>query len=351
MLKWISKYIGWRHWAVLNYNAVFENIFVLFYIALINHRYDASFVSDAILLILFSIFATTYGYLINDFSDRELDRLHGKSNTFENDSHAKAFLTITVVLILILITSVPFWGHRYFLLWAGLWLLITTFYSLKPIRLKERGTWGIIFVVMAQRILPLLIIFAVFDFNRWPDGVLLVLYILFRGLSSDVNHQLSDYRNDLKTGTSTFAVQKGYQNVQRLFYTSLHTERILLLIILLRLGWVLPIDGQGLRIFFVLLIAVYGVAFVVHYVKSLREAQERQRNPFDPQKKDVVQFLHHAYPSVLLPVGLNLILACIYFPYFWLLLIQIIVKRLYSIDIIKNNFLTRLILKMVKNIR
>ncbi len=348
MLKWISKYLGWRHWAVLNYNAVFENLFVLFYIALINKRYDAAFVADAILLILFSIFATTYGYLINDFSDRELDRLHGKSNTFENDTQIQALWAVGLILALSVLASLPFWGHPYFLLWAGLWLLIATFYSLKPIRLKERGTWGIIFVVMAQRVLPLLIIFAVFDFNRWPDGVLLVLYILFRGLSSDVNHQLSDYRNDLETGTSTFAVQKGYHKVQSLFYASLHTERVLLLIILLRLSWVLPIDRLSLKIFFFLLIAVYAVAFIVHYAKSMRDAQERQRNPFDPQKKDVVQFLHHAYPSVLLPVGLNLILACEYFPYFWLLLIQIIVKRLYSIDIIKNNFLTRFILKMVK---
>lgn len=344
----ITKYIGWRNWAVLNYNAVFENIFVVFYIALLDSRYDAQFIIDSFVLILFSILATTYGYLINDYSDIELDRKHGKANTFQNDSRFKAVVVIVAVAILSVLSCYPFWTRKYFAVLALTWLLIATFYSLKPIRLKERGTLGIIFVVMAQRVLPVLIIFSTFEFGRAGEIVLLTLYILFRGFSSDVNHQLQDYLNDKQTGTATFAVSKGYRHVKRLFYFSLHSERILLAVILIHTGFVLPLKGIGLRGLFWSLIAVYFIALFAHYVKAIRDADERYRNPFETEKRNLVQFLHHAYPSVVLPFGLNFILMIHYIPFLLLLLMQIITKRLYSIDIIRQSFIFQVLGKIFK---
>ncbi len=351
MIRWISKYIGWRHWAVLNYNAVFENFFVLLYIALVDSRYDASFIADSFILIIFSIFATTYGYLINDYSDIDLDRLHGKSNTFESDSKAKALVVIILITLLSIVSCYPFWRNSYFVLWAVSWFAIATFYSLKPVRLKERGTVGIVFVVMAQRVLPALIIFAVFGFTRRTDIALLLLYILFRGFSSDVNHQLSDYEKDRQTGTTTFAVAKGYRRVYRIFQLSLHAERILLSLILVRMSLILPLENWWLKGFYYLLVAIYFAALIVHYIKRINDPAERQRNPFAPQQRSLVQFLHHAFPSVGLPVGLNLILSVKYFPFLLLLLIQIMAKRLYSADIIKNNFLTQTLAKIWKTVR
>ena len=305
----ISKYLGWRNWAVLNYNAVFENLFVVFYIALIDARYDSQFIVDTLILIVFSIFATTYGYLINDYSDIELDRLHGKANTFKDDSRFKALAILLLIIVLSIISCYPFLGNTYFIVWAVSWFVIATFYSLKPIRLKERGTVGIVFVVMAQRVLPALIIFSVFHFDHWLDISLLLLYILFRGFSSDVNHQLSDYYKDQATGTSTFAVSKGYQRVSRIFYFSLNAERILLALILIRLTLILHLKNIWLNVLFYALMAFYFIALAVHYLLFK------------------------------------------YFPYFWLLLIQIMAKRLYSIDIIKNNFLIRTLAKFFKILR
>ena len=344
----ISKYIGWRHWAVLNYNAVFENLFVVFYIALMDSRYDASFIIDSFVLIIFSILATTYGYLINDYSDIELDKKHGKANTFQNDSRIKAIGVIAVVGILNIISCYPFWQRKYFAVLAVTWFLIATFYSLKPIRLKERGTAGIVFVVMAQRVLPVLIIFSTFQFGKTGEILLITLYILFRGFSSDVNHQLQDYRHDKQTGTTTFAVSKGYRRVQRLFRFSLHSERVLLTIILVYMALSLPLNiwwGKGL---FWILIAIYFVALIIYYFRAVRDEKERNRNPFEPNNRSLVQFLHHAYPSVVLPLGLNTILMLIYFPFLLLLLTQIMVKRLYSMDIIKNSFVFKIFAKLFR---
>ncbi len=33
-INFLNKYFGWRNWAVLNYNSVAENIFLIFYICL-----------------------------------------------------------------------------------------------------------------------------------------------------------------------------------------------------------------------------------------------------------------------------------------------------------------------------
>ncbi len=350
-MKILSKYLGWRNWAVLNYNAVFENLFVVFYIALAQGRYTGRFILDTLALIVFSILATTYGYLINDFSDIELDRQHGKTNTFENDSRIKAMGVIITIILLSVLSCYPFWHRPYFVPLALIWFFIATFYSLKPVRLKERGTVGIVFVVMAQRVLPVLIIFATFGFWRVQDVALLILYILFRGFSSDVNHQLQDYHHDRQTGTTTFAVSKGYQSVQRLFYFSLQTERILLAIILIYMNLVLPLSFWWAKGLLQLLSAIYFVALIAFWLRCLRHPAERWANPFEPGKRNLVQFLHHAYPSVALPLGLNGLLTFLYFPFFTLLLIQIMAKRLYSADIIKNNFLAQIIVKIWKSVR
>jgi 4-hydroxybenzoate polyprenyltransferase len=347
-MEFLRKYLGWRHWAVFYYNAVLENLFVVFYIALAQERYAGAFVLDTLVLLVFSILATTYGYLINDFSDIELDRQHGKANTFENDSRAKAVTVLLAVIVLSVLSCYPLWQRPYFVPLALVWFLIATFYSLKPVRLKERGTVGIVFVVMAQRVLPVLIIFATFRFWHLGDVLLLTLYILFRGLSSDVNHQLQDYHRDRQTGTATFAVSKGYRTVRRLFYFSLSSERILLAVILVYMNLRLPLEFWWAKGWLYLLSAIYFAALTVFWLRSLRHPAERQANPFEPGRRDLVQFLHHAYPSVLLPVGLNVLLTFMYLPFFALLLIQIMAKRLYSTDIIKNNFLVRTIVKIWK---
>ncbi len=92
MMKFIRHYLGWRNWAVLRFNSVLENIYVLFYIALNDRLTAPMFLANGAVFILLSIFSTTYGYLVNDWADKELDARHGKDNTFRHDSAAKAGL-------------------------------------------------------------------------------------------------------------------------------------------------------------------------------------------------------------------------------------------------------------------
>ncbi len=344
MLRLVKKYLGWRNWAVFLYNSVLENLFVLFVIALYKNRFDLNFVLQALVFLVFSILATTYGYLINDFSDRELDRAHDKANTFANDSTLQAVLVLIVVLLMCLVSSQPFWKSKYFLTLTVPWFLIATFYSLPPLRLKERGKWSLFFVAIAQRLLPVLILFAVFDFMHGWLPVAIAFYVFLRGIASDLNHQLEDFENDRKTGTRTFVVSSGFRRAQTVFSLVLHLERLMLAGLLAVFGFLFK--SRGWEVAFVLwaTFALYLLALIVFYLQP----SQWQKNPFDAEQKSIAQFLHHSYPSVVLPLGFNLAVTIVYWPFSLFLILQIFFRKLYSVEIINNSFLFQRINQLLR---
>jgi 4-hydroxybenzoate polyprenyltransferase len=338
LFHFISSYLGWRNWAVFAYNSAIENIFPIFFIALHDRLFSWGFVADFFSFFLFSIFSTTYGYLVNDLSDRDLDRSHRKSNTFEDDSIRKATLIVLLFLLLSAAFGILFVGKRLFLpLWLG-WFLVTTCYSLKPIRLKERGKIGLAFVVLAQRVLPTLIVFAVF--GHW-DGItvfVFTLYIFFRGISSDVNHQLEDYQNDARTSTATFAVRTGVAKIKSLLRFSLEIEKVLLIFCLVLMYFrLVDMRVQNVSLILPILIGyivVYGASFF--YAK--RGTPIDVVNPFACGRKSVFHFLHHTFPSVVLPVYLGVLLVSKYPMSITILIFFALYRKLYSVELIANTF-------------
>jgi 4-hydroxybenzoate polyprenyltransferase len=334
----INRYLGWRNWAVIYYNSAIENVFPIFYIALHDRLFSWRFVGDFFLFFLFSMFSTTYGYLVNDLSDRDLDRSHKKANTFEDDSSLKAALIVIFSLILSLVFASNFWGRQgFFPLWLG-WFLITTFYSLRPIRLKERGKVGLAFVVVAQRVLPTLIAFAAFD--HWDASTVLVftLYMCFRGLSSDVNHQLEDYRKDSMTGTGTYAVKSGFETTRKLFRLSLKMEKVLLFFCLV-LMYLKLANNKVLGISIALPPLILYTALVITSWFRIRSMKTNiDVNPFVSGRKDLSQFIHHGFPSVLLPLYLLVVLVFDSRTFVAILAFFVAYRRLYSAQLILGTF-------------
>lgn len=350
-VNFINKYLGWRNWSVFTYNAAIENVFPIFYIALHDRLFSWRFVGDFFLFFLFSMFSTTYGYLVNDLSDKDLDRFHGKTNTFENDSSSKAVLIVIFSFLLSLLFAIDFWGKQGFLpLWLG-WFLITTFYSLRPVRLKERGKVGLAFVVAAQRVLPTLIAFAVFAHWEIITVVAFTLYILFRGLSSDLNHQIEDYKRDATTGTGTYAVQSGFEATQKLFRISLETERILLFFCLLLMYLKLTtyqVFGVSLGL---LPVIIYAPLLVTVWIRNKGKKPHVDINPFAAGRKDLLQFLHHAFPSVVLPVYLLFLLLMKNWIFVTILLFLVIYRKLYSPKLVMGSFPGKIFQKVFGIIR
>lgn len=345
MLNFINKYLGWRNWSVLYYNSIIENLFVLFYIVIIAGNYSNTFLLQVIFFLLFSIFSTTYGYLINDFADQELDRKHNKPNTFQNDGTAKAVSIIIIVFGLSIFSVLPFIGNKVFIFVWACWLFLATFYSLPPFRFKEKGKVGLILVVLAQRVFPVLMLFAAFQFDRIFDILIVLNLILARGFSSDINHQLQDYENDLKTNTNTSAVELGVIKFEKLFLIVLEYEKIAMIVVLGLISFNLHfIDFLNIPYFsipIILYLTIYIIGILI--ILKKKSFSVDVINPYMPDKKDVFQVIHLIFPNIFLP-------ACFLFylifqnPLFILFVVLIIIiYRLYNIDILKNSFLGKII--------
>ncbi len=348
LIRFLNHYLGWRSWSVIVYNSVFENIFLIFYISLHNQLFSANFIFDFCIFLGFSIFSTSYGYLINDLADKELDALHGKENTFGDDSRIKAGLIVLLVFVLSICLGMRFVKNPGFVALWLCWGFIATFYSIRPIRLKERGKVGLISAVIAQRVLPTLIIFAAFKHYVLSDLIVFTVYVFFRGVSSDLNHQLEDYRKDLGTKTETYPVRTGLPKAQKVFRLSLETEKALLIFCLLVMYLNLR-DFQilGIPVLLPALIA-YLFLYGVNWLQIWSQGAEGDFNPFVPSRKDIFQFIHHAFPSVILPFYLLLLLAYEKWLFIFILLFFMILRKMYSLDLIRNSYPVRVILDITQ---
>lgn len=213
------KYLRWRNWAFFEYNSITENVFLFFYLILRSQYGGFGLIGEFLLFYLFSAVSTSFGYFVNDLGDRDLDRLHKKPNVFESDSGSRSVTVVVTAALLSIISGAFFFKSGYFAPLYILWFFLTSFYSLPPIRFKERGLIGLMAVVPAQRIIPALLLISVFGRFDQLDWIVVVVYTAIRGLMSDVHHQIQDYHHDRSTNTTTCVVRSGIQKGTLLFKT------------------------------------------------------------------------------------------------------------------------------------
>lgn len=342
MLKKTWALLAWRNWGILRYNSIWQNIAGLLYIALKVQLFSIAFIGQVGLFILFSTIMTGYGYLVNDLADMELDRQHGKSNAFKGMKQSRATLIVLLVLAIGSIFGLTFIDRpRFALIWL-LWIVVATFYSLPPFRLKERGLAGLVATVAAQQTLPTALLFAAFgELVSW-GALIFVLFSTIRGLSSDVSHQMRDWSHDVSTGTMTFAVRYGYSTVQTVYAISLETERLALgsvmVLLLLDLPPVtLPLLGWKVAIAWPLVL-LYVPLFLLTVGRSgraLRQGQLASQDPYEErqaQLHDALHIIHHPFPSVLTPLYLAVWLTLFYWPNVIFMLVLGLLYGLYSPD-------------------
>lgn len=157
------------------------------------------------------VFCVTYfavNYLINDYSDIEEDRNAGKRKVIQSvDPRMTLFL-----LIVLPIGSVfeLFAASNYsiftFAMSVGVYLLGIS-YSVKGIRMKERGIWGLIFSSFAQRNTPVLITFSFLNM-RLDHFTCWMLLCFVNGLRYILIHQYQDMENDEKVGIHTYVLDR-----------------------------------------------------------------------------------------------------------------------------------------------
>jgi 4-hydroxybenzoate polyprenyltransferase len=319
--KGLLHYLSWRGWGLIRYNATWQNVWLLFYLGLIGRPLNLGYIRDVGLFLAFSLTGTAYGYLVNDLADRELDRRAGKPNAFHQSSRGQIVAVMTGIVLLMTLLGIPFARHPGFILLWGAWILATTVYSLPPLRLKERGVWGLATTIIAQQTLPAAMALAALGAPLWWSALLLLLYITLRGICSDVGHQMRDRARDRSAGARTFAVIRGPRAIARLYGLSLELEALVFGAVLVALAMTLPrmnITDRRLSPLWPLLV-LYLPLLVVTFGRAWRRLDRGDRvDPYDEAPegppRDLLHFLHQTFPTVLLPLYLSLWLTWDYWP-------------------------------------
>jgi 4-hydroxybenzoate polyprenyltransferase len=147
-----------------------------------------------------------FGYGINDVADRDVDDRAGKPNRAVRVTQASS----TVFLVLMAggaLAMCRLWAAdaaAIGFLAAG--LILAAAYSIRPVRLKGRGVWGLIAAAAAQWSFPILAVSAA-EPAGWmrPATWSLSVLGLAIGLRWMAVHQLHDAAADRRTGVRTYA--------------------------------------------------------------------------------------------------------------------------------------------------
>jgi 4-hydroxybenzoate polyprenyltransferase len=150
---------------------------------------------------------------INDICDKKEDDAAGKMRWI---GYLPKYMGIIISILLImagLTTVILASGSIKVILSYTATILLGLFYSLRPVRFKERGIWGLFVYALAATIIYVLVPWT------WFDSSLILLIFLFSTVMSDkwvqLNfHQIVDYHADLKNGTQTFAVRVGLKRTR-----------------------------------------------------------------------------------------------------------------------------------------
>jgi 4-hydroxybenzoate polyprenyltransferase len=337
----IFSILSSRKWGIIRYNSIWQNLAAIFYIALSGEEYNLVFIGHVFLFLLFSTVMTAFGYLVNDLADKELDKRQGKDNAFQNVSVKTAGLYLLLTLFVGVAFAVPFLTRPWFAVIWIIWILLAVFYSLPPLRLKERGLIGLIVTVAAQQTLPVAILFASFGNLFSLSALVFILFATVRGGSSDVSHQMRDSARDAKANTKTFAVTAGNHVVRRIYAHSLELERLLLGGVILLLLVDLPaihstaLDGE-IAIAWPLALFYLPLLFITlsSSIRAFNEERLEQHDPYDEARqaviRDAVHVIHHPLPTVIVPLYLALWLALFYWPNIIFVLALILLYGLYS---------------------
>ncbi len=240
----------WRDWGASKVPLLLT---VFFYNALLTRLTDApaevpalGLSEPAALLVSFVAvlscicFSFGFGYALNDFADREVDRQAGKGRVIAG-LHPPIGIGVIVLLAIAGIVSLwPLYDAPYLLALVVASYGVAALYSLPPVRFKERGWLGVIVSAAGEFAFPVLVIAAVFRNIGWEYGLLAALFLVV-GIRGELVHQMLDLRTDREAGVQTYAAQRGQTaSLWELRWLIFPIELGLLAAVLATMLWRLP---------------------------------------------------------------------------------------------------------------
>ena len=218
---------------------------------------------NLLLFFIFLFFYLAFGYVINDFSDMDADRIVGKEKLITKIPKS---LSLSIIILLVIVSSLPLclasnFDYKIIIILIVNYLFGAS-YSAKPFRFKARGLWGLIISSAAQRSIPLLVIPVLYEvsvllFIGW------VIISFLNGLRYILIHQHRDYDADLKSEINTFATKHQKSKIlEILIYLCLTGELIIVFFLLLPLIISHPIIVAVILLYAVTaIVAIWSVSY------------------------------------------------------------------------------------------
>jgi 4-hydroxybenzoate polyprenyltransferase len=155
-----------------------------------------------------------YGYIVNDIFDIEVDRKAGKSNAIAQLLPWQRFLFCLLFVATGFAVPILMKFSTLAIILLAINYLLPTLYSAPPLRLKERGIWGILSDAAGAHAVPTLFVATTFlhlsttpQPNALTFSIIAAAWAFFAGVRGILLHQLWDRDNDLNAGISTFVTQ------------------------------------------------------------------------------------------------------------------------------------------------
>jgi 4-hydroxybenzoate polyprenyltransferase len=164
-------------------------------------------------LISITLLMGSFGYYINDVFDVTQDRIASKINFA---ARHKPIVKIFIPILLLLLVYVSwFYLSRlstiFYLLFIEVFLFLI--YSIPIIRVKERPILSILvdsfYAYVLWGVFNLVLIREIVSFDYEIYQYCYVLWLFFIGVRGILNHQITDFYNDLSSKTKTFAIKYG----------------------------------------------------------------------------------------------------------------------------------------------
>jgi len=182
------------------------------------------------------------GYVLNDFGDRESDRVSGAPNQVVDAGLAWSVVGLVAVVALAVAPWFFLPARVSVLALLGLEPVLFVLYVVPPIRLKARGAAGVVADAGYAYVVPLLVTLVLFGHvahhHVHPIQIVLVAaWSLLLGVRHILCHQLVDAGRDERAGIPTFALAHGWSPTLALVERMLVLELILLPLFVLSFGW------------------------------------------------------------------------------------------------------------------
>lgn len=237
--------------------------FIAAFILIIYLPHPEQYLIQILILGIYMIFLESYGYVINSYADREQDAKVGKhpEALYFSDRQLQAMLIFFAIPSL----AIPLYFSDFKIRILGIaTFLLATFYSLKPVRLKERGGYGIVTAALTQRTLPFLLFVFLIPFYDLRVTCFLLGWLSLIGIAVIMAHQLADFENDAKAKVDTWALRLGKGKVERRIKAAL----LLMIICVLIFLFILPFY-EGLAVSLVIFaFSGYSIGYAVAALKS-----------------------------------------------------------------------------------